>query len=551
MPKAVTEKLITAYLNQMKTKIHTVEQPDSDITTFIISCNRLFLLEETINSFLETRDLITKIVIVDDSGVDGVFEKLVEQYGTIADIICFPKNRSLWWAKDFMASYCYTDYIFYLEDDWKFLKTGYLSKSKKILDTYRDVGIVDISWRTFEEEGLDSYHQELVDNEFYYKKPWRISNKHLHWFVWCASPNLKRRDDLLILGRVEKYFNEWHIDRKFYALGYRGVFLNDRYVYHIGDEHSLQVNNRENEHTTPDMLIPEELHKNRTFPIFNYYGLDNEICQDMKKFEKRTNDKLFVTALLNIDREKVDGRNFNDHYLSGLKNVLDINKPLAVFIEKQNIEFVLRERGSKPTICIPIDLSTVVNYEHFQSIKSISEKPEWYAQSEWMKESIIRNPLYLTLTHLKMELLILAINNNIFNAFSYYWIDAGIYNSFYISHNIKQYKFDKLPKNKFFATTFPYFVEKEVHGFSKSGYLSLCGKSPNFVTRASFFGGPKESIIQVYDLYKEFLRKSIDLGFVGTEESILTGLSLNNSEAFDLFHMNSGDINGFLNTLLS
>lgn len=150
---------------------------------------------------------------------------MVERYGKDCDVICFPRNRSQWWAMDFMVSYCDTEYIFYLEDDWELLISEYLNKSKIILQKYREVGVVDISWRTFEWQGIDSYEKTLVDGEFFWKKPWKITDNHQAWHIWCGSPNLRRRDDLIMLGRVEKWHSEWNIDRKFTALGFKwGVF---------------------------------------------------------------------------------------------------------------------------------------------------------------------------------------------------------------------------------------------------------------------------------------------------------------------------------------
>jgi len=175
-----------------KLQIHTIEQPESDITAFVLSCNRLDLLDQTVQSFLQTRDVITRVVILDDSGVEGVFETLVERYGHLADVVCFPENRGLWWAKDFMVSFCFTKYIFYVEDDWLFLQTGYLEKSRAILEEHRTIGSIDLSWRTFEEEGFDAYDPELIDGAFFYKKPWQITPGHLHWFCWQGSPNLNR-----------------------------------------------------------------------------------------------------------------------------------------------------------------------------------------------------------------------------------------------------------------------------------------------------------------------------------------------------------------------
>jgi hypothetical protein len=175
---------------------------------------------------------------------------------------------------DFMVSYCDSKYIFYLEDDWELLKPGYLSKSKAILEKYREVGVVDTSWRTFEWQGIDSYDKKLIDGEFFWKKPWKITDNHLAWHSWVGSPNLRRRDDLIMLGRVEKWHNEWNIDRKFTALGFKGVFLNGEYSRHLGDHCSRMAGQRPDDSKTPYDFYPEELKKNRRAPYINFREMD-------------------------------------------------------------------------------------------------------------------------------------------------------------------------------------------------------------------------------------------------------------------------------------
>ena len=225
---------------------------------------------------MKTADLPTRIVIVDDSAVPGVFEQLVLEYGAVADVICFPENRSQWWAMDFMVSYCSTPYVFYLEDDWEFTQGGYLGLSKTILERYRDVGLVDISFRTFADEGYETFHPKLVDETFFVKKPWRLSPNHLFWCGWVGSPNLKRRDDLLLLGRVEKWHNEWNIDRRFAALGFKYTYLNGSYCVHIGWHNSAMDGKRPSDQSTPEAHFPQELRPNRLFPEFDYYHLEKK-----------------------------------------------------------------------------------------------------------------------------------------------------------------------------------------------------------------------------------------------------------------------------------
>lgn len=516
----------------MRVKVHTVDQPESDITTFVLSCDRLNILNSTITSFLDTKNYPTKMVIVDDSAREGVFEELVATYGDFCDVICFPTNRGQWWGMDFMVSYCDTDYIFYLEDDWEFVgKTGYLQKSKEILEKYRDIGTVDISFRTFEEEGIDSYEKELIDGSFFYKKVWRITPWHFKWYAWIGSPNLKRRDDLLLLGRIEKWHNEWNIDRRFAALGFKGVFLNDRYVEHSGDNCSRMAGKRPDDYKTPEDFFPEELKASRTYPSFDYREWDNDL--------EYRNDYKIVTCFIDLERHD---RNF-DHYRDSLVRLLQTDYQMAVFCSPEDADFV---RQHKPNAEVyPLTLGDIRKHPYYDRIVKIVRSTEWQSQSDWMKDSVICNPDYIMLTLLKQSMLESCSNGAKFT----YWVDSGIYSSYGVRHSMNELFFTKVPKETFFMTTFPYPSYTEIHGYSCNTINRVFSVYPEKVCRATFFGGTKEQIDEVGQLYNKVLHRSLEEGMVGTEESIYTLCKYLNSNLIGTFDMPSGDINTFLDTL--
>jgi glycosyltransferase involved in cell wall biosynthesis len=530
-------------------RVHTVDQPDCDITAFVLSCNRLHLLRRTMTSFLATRDRPTKVVIVDDSGLPEVFDAIVAEYGTYADVICFPQNRGLWWAKDFMVSFCSTPYIFYVEEDWLFLNTGYLGKSQAILERHRHIGSIDLSWRTFEDEGYDAYYPELIEGEYYHKKPWQISSNHLHWFCWQGSPNLKRRDDLLLLGRVEKYYNEWNVDRKFYALGFRGVYLKDRYVTHLGDFESLMVNKRPHEYTTPESLYPDALLPTRTFPGFDYYAMDRTAAAMRDGDAYRQHDLCLVTCLLDINRAEHDKRDFLGHYLQGVQKLIALKYPLMIFVDYRYYESILSLTGGKAIHVIPIAPETIRWRPHYEQLRKICESAAWLNQSEWMQTSVIRSPEYVGLTLHKLELMMHCVNHSAFRADRYYWVDAGLCSSFHLD-SLEPFDFRKLPAgDKLFMTTFPYQVEAEMHGYARQGFVELVGQIPDFVGRATLFGGSKEAIAAVAEPYNDLLQKSLAAGYIGTEEALFSGLAVQHPQLFNLHAMPSGDIKHYLDTL--
>mgnify|MGYP001259334358 CR=1 FL=1 len=548
-----------------KVRVHTVEQPESDITTFVLSCDRLYLLERTIETFLKTKNYVTKLVMVDDSGKPEIFDQLVNAYGHIFDIICFPENRSQWWAMDFMVSYCDTKYIFYVEDDWEFLKSDYLSISKNILEKYRDIGVIDISFRTFEWQGIDSYHKELIDDTFYYKKPWKITENHLPWWTWCGGPNLKRRDDLILLGRIEKWYNEWNIDRKFMSLGFKGVFLKEAYVRHTGDHDSRMKDKRPDDSKTPEHYYPKELLANRTYPYLDYSYLDlnfnsllyrdmdmsNKVDVVVKSKQRESDNIVLVTGLADINRTD---RNFFDHYVTSLYKLTESDYPMTIYTEKnfdsEYLEKIKEIRKDKITVYNSSEYSTVFSESNIDALKEIITSEKFINQSEWIRNSALTNPKYILLTLYKLYLLRISIaeEEDTPEDTKYFWVDAGMFSSYNIKNNINEYDFSKIPTNKFFMTTYAYNTNSEIHGYNINYMTGLCRTKPNYVCRATVFGGTKKYIEAVNDKFNTLVRKSLNDGYIGTEEAIFTALSYMYPELFTI-HVYSGDINYFLNTL--
>jgi len=528
-----------------RVKIHTVDQPDSDTTTFVLSCNRLDVLAKTLSSFFETQDYVTKMVILDDSAEPGVYEHLVEEYGDICDVICFPRNRSQWFAMDFMVSYCDSEYIFYLEDDWELTQPGYLNKSKAILQKYRDVGVVDISWRTFEFQGIDSYHKGLVDNMFYWKKPWKITDGHVAWHAWVGSPNLRRRDDLIMLGRVEKWHNEWNIDRKFTALGFKGVFLNGEYSRHLGDKCSKMDGKRPDDSKVPYDFYPKEVLANRRAPMINY--------REMDWIYEYPADVTLVTMAVDINR---GDRTFEEHYIKGLDHLLSVRNPLVVYADPKYHDYIRQRRrqlsiatSNNRVECRSLTLEDIKLNTPFNEVQNIINDPKWITQSDWIKGSALTNPYYIPLTLIKNKLLQDVAEQNPLGSKRFYWIDSGMSRSFGVTEPIQTYNFLFLPKDKFFLTSYPYNTDTEIHGCGINTMTAIAKTKPNYVCRATLFGGSKDQIVEFNKYYYEIIRQLLDQNTIGTEEAVYTLVEMIKPELVNRYAMPNGDIKNYLNTI--
>ena len=60
--------------------------------------------------------------------------------------------------------------------------------------------------------------------------------------------------------------------------------------------------------------------------------------------------------MVDIDR---DGRDFEEHYMDGLKKLLPTRHPLVVYCEKKYFDPIRQMRGDLPTSCIEFDKSTL------------------------------------------------------------------------------------------------------------------------------------------------------------------------------------------------
>jgi hypothetical protein len=369
---------------------------------------------------------------------------------------------------------------------------------------------------------MDCYDRKLVDGEFYNKKPWRITNNHYCWYGWVGSPNLRRRDDLIDLGRVEKDHTEWNIDRKFMALGHKAIFLKDSYVGHIGDNQSRMAAKRTHEHTVPEDFIPKEVLENRTYPMYNYHYLDYEFNSNYNANAVSGTDVTIVTSLLNIDREYIDNRNFESHYLNGLAKHIKTPHALIVHAEEKYFDIIRNMRGDLPLQLIPFSINVLESQDFYSKVRSIVQSPEWINQAAWIKTSVVSTPNYIPLTLMKPRMMKDAVDRNPFNSKYFYWVDAGIFNSYGINTTLDQLNFSRVDKNGLYMMKYPYPTYTEIHGYAAQGYEELVGFKPDYVCRACFFGGDALAINGLHTRFEKCVSMSLEKCYIGTEEAIFT-----------------------------
>jgi hypothetical protein len=234
-----------------------------------------------------------------------------------------------------------------------------------------------------------------------------------------------------------------------------------------------------------------------------------------------------VTGLWNIGRDNLQegwSRSYQ-HYLDKLSQLLEVDCNLIIFGDKELQEFVKERRNENNTQFILRNLDWFKNNEFYNKIQTIRQKPEWYNQVGWLKESTqakleMYNPLVMSKVFLLNDARIL----DKFNSDYMFWIDAGITNTIHPGYFTHDKVLDKLNKyvNKFHFVCFPYETTTEIHGFEINSMNNYSQSKVNRVARGGFFGGKKEVINDINTLYYMLMNDSLSKGYMGTEESIFT-----------------------------
>lgn len=203
------------------------------ISLVITSCGRPDLLERSLVSLISFPDLPFKqVIIIEDSGTDcnSEMEKLLPQFTWIKN----KKRLGQIISIDRAYSHVKTPYILHTEDDWCFLKDGFVQPSIDILEKHPEVCMVGL-------RGIEDTMTQpvLKDRDYLYLDPTFKG----HWHGFRFNPGLRRLSDWKKIGGYSKHttFNfkspadsEIDIAKVYYDMGMVAALLPEKYVEHIG-----------------------------------------------------------------------------------------------------------------------------------------------------------------------------------------------------------------------------------------------------------------------------------------------------------------------------
>jgi Bacterial protein of unknown function (HtrL_YibB) len=256
-----------------------------------------------------------------------------------------------------------------------------------------------------------------------------------------------------------------------------------------------------------------------------------------------------VTGIWDIKRDQLsEGWNRNyDHYLNNLAKLMKCDDNMIIYIEEKYKSFVEERRDRSNTMIIVRELDWFKgNGEMCSMIEKIRTNPDWYNQSGWLPESTqAKLEMYNPIVMSKMFLMNDAAILDPFNSTNLVWIDGALTNTVhegYFWHDNVVKNLDKF-FNKFSFVCFPYDGKVEIHGFKYQEICQYAEDVVNKVARGGIFGGPKEIISRVNDIYHSLLMDTLSKGLMGTEESIFTIMVYKYPELFQYYEI---EMNGLL-----
>ena len=496
------------------------------ITLTFTTCKRLYCFLKTadcLKKYCTDFDTIEKVLIVDDSSKQSDRDEMINAFPTwqLLTHECRSHSKSL----NIIRENVTTDYVLMFEDDWECTREFSIQEilmcmkeygllylnltnnfQRKIIGKFKDQNITQMC---FDLKKLDLYcfpiYRDWINNKKYLRSLLEKIEVEQDEYT-CHWPCYGLQPSLVSANLLKKYAFDESEKSSFIELSYGIDHVIDGTVKYFGSV-NLGIKHLES--------------------ISSYVLNGTRRWWDLKLMPT------LVTMYLNIGRDNRP----KEHYIDSLKKILETPNPKVIFWDSEYIN-MLPHTGQNVKV-VPISK----DFKYFEKVLEIIKKPEFKNQAEYLNNPNGDEYLakYMCTTFLKHELLQKVVEENPFESNEIYWIDCGIHSSFNIQKQVQV--FDKNP-NGLFITTFPYWVNNEIHGLNKE-YIFQKIKYQNRVTRASFFGGKFEHIKKFSTLIENLIEDSIQCGFIGTEESYYTIACHQHPELFDIYNLPTGDI-GYL-----
>lgn len=273
-----------------------------------------------------------------------------------------------------------------------------------------------------------------------------------------------------------------------------------------------------------------------------------------KENSKQKSNVTIVSGLWDLGRTD---RGFEGVYIPRFKEFLQMDANLILFLPEELHEIVweIREKSNTRVVTMGLDqIKDGLFAPHWDYCQKIRNDDEWRnitGTGGWLQGSPqLTYEYYNPVVMSKMFMLHDATIYNDFNTEFFFWVDAGL--TMTVDHKLLT-NGDIIEKfidhaNPFLFLSFPYANHDEFHGF-KADMLELhCNTAPQYCCRGGLFGGHREQIREANAMYYGLLNNTLEMGYMGTEETIFTIMAHKQPQTYRRFMLDpSGHIYKFYN----
>lgn len=220
---------------------------NNPVDVILTCCGRFDLLQRTLHSFFKVNTYpIRKFVVYDDKGLNNYTQFDWE----FVHILQQQFNKVLWIQKrervgqilslDRLMQEVETDYYFNCEEDWIFLKDGFIPESINVLKKYPMCNQVQLRGA----ENINGHPSVYKDGVLRLTEGYRGK-----WNGWGFNPSVRRRSDYELIGRYSDhtefsptipYQSEIEIANIYHKMGYFTAVLPNTYITHIGEKRGIR-----------------------------------------------------------------------------------------------------------------------------------------------------------------------------------------------------------------------------------------------------------------------------------------------------------------------
>jgi hypothetical protein len=211
------------------------------ITFTITSCDRIDLLEKTLNSFMSINNYeIDEFIMSDDSGNEEISNHLKTKYGDKFKIISNNPKVGLSKSIDNLFSSAKNEFIFHCEDDWMFdTNLNLINDSLSILNENPDIHQVSVRHNycnphkpSGEKQTTSTLVEYWILNQEFRSTPTQV------WNGYSWNPGLRRKSDYLKMfpNGVSEFGDEYDCANYTKKFDYKSAILVNTSCFHLGVE---------------------------------------------------------------------------------------------------------------------------------------------------------------------------------------------------------------------------------------------------------------------------------------------------------------------------